>query len=222
MFRVLQHIIFAVFLSVNLAGALTVSAYGSDSKLATLPVSQSDLQILNTGGVLIDVAKVVDASGKSAQINSSVKIKASPEAIWAVLVDCDRAPSYVPGLKKCEILEESAINTWPDKSWDKRRHTNKPAAFLPTIKSEFRCDYTFPNSISFASTGGDMDTNSGQWTLSYDKVSGKTLVSYNARIASKTIIPDKMIRKILKKNVPTVMRTLREEVMADQAKLSGQ
>lgn len=212
MFRVLQHIFIAIILSAATAG----SAHGRDSKLAGMPVSKSDLQILNSGGVLINVEKVIDATGKSAKISSSVKIDARPETIWAVLIDCKRAPTYVPGLKKCEILEMA-----PDKSWDKRRHTNKPAAFLPTIKSEFRCDYTFPKSISFVSTGGgDMKTNTGVWTLSYDKASGKTLVSYNARIASKTIIPDKMIRKVLKKNVTKVMRALREEVMADKANLA--
>ncbi|MCF6275945.1 MAG: hypothetical protein L3J05_09305, partial [Robiginitomaculum sp.] len=88
------------------------------------------LQSLSDGEVFIHVNKVVDATGKSAQISSVILIKATPKAIWAVLTDCARAPTYVPGLKKCEILEKS-----PDGLWDIRRHTSKISPFLPKIKS---------------------------------------------------------------------------------------
>ena len=217
-FQARQHIIIMTVLSAVLVASahfahFAYSAHASETNFTVTPFRKSDLQILNDGGVLINVTKLKDETGKFARINSSVQIHAPPEKVWAVLVDCARAPSYVPGLKKCEILEQAA-----DKSWDIRRHTNKLSIFLPTIKSEFKCDYNFPESISFKSTGGDIRTNSGTWTLTPYAAGTKTIVTYQAHVASKTIIPDKTIRKALKKNIPKVMRALRDEVMDDQIK----
>ncbi len=205
--RTLHYIFFISFLA----------AFMGLTARAGAPDQAAQLSNLSDDAVYIHVGKVTDALGKSAQISSAIYIKATPEAIWAVITDCSRAPSYVPGLKKCEILQKD-----PDGRWDIRRHTNKISPFLPKIKSEFRSEYTYPTSIHFNSAGGDMDTNSGIWAFAYDKANGKTLVSYNARVASKTIIPDKTIRKALKKNIPKVMRALRAEVMADQAKIAGE
>ncbi|MCF6220554.1 MAG: SRPBCC family protein [Robiginitomaculum sp.] len=205
MLRTLHRIIIIIFLSAAIA--FGASADSPAKKPVQLPN-------LNDGEVFIHVNKITDTTGKSAQISSAILIEATPEAIWAVITDCARASTYVPGLKKCEILKKD-----PDGLWDFRRHTNKISPFLPTIKSEFRSEYDYPTSIKFKSAGGDMDTNSGAWDFTFIEASGKTLVSYNARVASKTIIPDKVIRKTLKKNIPKVMRTLRAEVMADQNKL---
>lgn len=191
---------------------MAVGAHADPSSSKHTPLSP----ILKDGDVFIHVFKVIDETGKSAQISSAILIKATPEAIWAVITDCDRAPTYVPGLKKCEVLKKGK-----DGLWDIRRHTNKPSPFLPTFNSEFRSEYDYPKSISFKSVGGDMDTNTGIWAFNYLKASGETLVTYHASVASKTLVPDKMIRKALKKNVPKVMRALRTEVMDDQAKLAG-
>jgi len=212
MLRTLHYITITTFLSAVMASGANA---GSPAK------TPMQLPNFNDGDVFIQVNKIKDASGKSAQISSAILIKATPEAIWAVITDCARAPTYVPGLKKCEILKKSPENS-PDGSWDFRRHTNKVSPFLPTIKSEFKSAYNFPTSIRFQTAGGDMDTNSGAWEFTFIKTSGKTLVSYNARVASKTIIPDKTIRKALRKNIPKVMRALREEVLADQAKIAGE
>jgi len=216
MIRVQKYLLLGIIMLMFVLNVMACIANADTPTKITPPIfSTSQMQTLADGRVLISVEKVIDKTGKSARVSSSVEINASPETIWAVLIDCQRSPTYVPGLKKCEILQEAK-----DKSWDIRRHTNKPAVFLPKMISEFRCDYDFAKSIRFISVGGDMDTNTGSWTLRVNKDGSKTIVTYNARIAAKTVVPDKMIRKVMKKNVPKVMQALRQEVMRDKAKLS--
>lgn len=215
MYKFLQHTLFYLAMLVFAANTAGMAHADTPQSKPAPAFSTSQMQTLTNGKVLITVEKIVDKNGKSARMFSAVQIDASPEAIWAVLTDCARAPTYVPGLKKCEILEVAK-----DKSWDIRRHTNKPATFLPKMVSEFRCEYVFAKSVSFTSVGGDMDTNTGRWTLTPNKDNTKTIVTYKAQVAAKTLVPDKIIRKAMKKNIPKVMRALRDEVMKDKAALA--
>ena len=216
MVRALCHYILSIVLLMCLAAWPAKVLAGPEHTPLSLLQNQDNTQKLAAGEVLIKVEKIVDMHGKSAHIQSAVQINATPEQVWTVLTDCVRAPSYVPGLKKCEILEQAV-----DQSWDIRRHTNKPAALLPTIISEFKCDYVYPQSVSFEGVGGDMDANSGAWHLRPTKDGTATIVTYRATVRAKTILPDKMLRKIMKKNIPKVMHALRKEVMADNAARPG-
>ncbi|PHS42056.1 MAG: hypothetical protein COA91_01470 [Robiginitomaculum sp.] len=171
--------------------------------------------LLDAGQVLIEVKKEINGGKKMAFIQSVILIPAPPEAVWSVLTDCARAPSYIPGLKTCEVLD-----TAPDGLWDIHRHVTKISAFLPKMISEVRSEYTYPTSIRFKRIGGNVDVNQGAWTLrpdayGLDASRLATIVIYTSHVSSKSVVPDRTIRKSMEKNIPKVMSALRSEVLKD-------
>jgi len=164
--------------------------------------------LLDAGQVLIEVKKEINGGKKMAFIQSAVLIPAPPEAVWAVLTDCARAPSYIPGLKSCEILDAAS-----DGTWDIHRHVTKISALLPKMVSEVRSEYIYLTSIHFKRIGGNVDVNQGAWTLKPD--GSATIVIYTSHVSSKSVVPDRTIRKRMEKNIPKILSALRTEVLKD-------
>ena len=175
-------------------------------------LTETTRPLLDAGQVLIEVKKEINGGKKVAFIQSVVRIPAPPEAVWSVLTDCARAPSYVPGLKTCEILDAA-----PDGTWDIHRHVTKISAFLPKMISEVRSEYEYPTTIRFKRIGGNVDVNQGAWTLTPDADRIATIVTYRSHVSSKSVVPDSTIRKSMYKNIPKVMSALRAEVLKDVA-----
>ena len=66
-------------------------------------------------GLRVEVSPDPDVA--SGLIRGVVDIPAPPQAVWAVLVDCDLAPRMVRRLKSCRIVERD-----PAGGWDVREH----------------------------------------------------------------------------------------------------
>ncbi len=64
-------------------------------------------------GIQVQVSP--DPGGSSGLIRGTVEIDAPPEAVWAVLIDCDLAPRMVRSLKSCRVLERDPAGPLRDK-----------------------------------------------------------------------------------------------------------
>ncbi len=165
-------------------------------------------ELLDKGEVVSQVEKEIIDGTKLAYIQAMIKINAPREKVWRVFNDCKRAANYVPGLVSCEIIE-----TAPDESWEIRRHIAKHSAFLPKMVSQFKSYYHYPERIDFHIVGGNLKINEGAWNLEAVDDGQATILKYHAHVASKSIIPDKIVRKAMKKAIPKTMRAIRDEVM---------
>ena len=179
-----------------------------DAPLITA-INKTDLM---SGQALASVSKEMNGDMKTAFIQGAILIPAPPETVWAVFNDCARAPSYVPGLKKCEVVEKG-----PEGKWEVRRHVSKHSTFLPKITSVFKSEYDYPHSIKFSKVDGNMAMNEGEWQLQSVEDGKKTILTYSAHVASKSVLPDKMVRKAMKSNIPKVLRAICDEVLRVQA-----
>ncbi|MGH8306169.1 MAG: hypothetical protein ACRETG_11215, partial [Steroidobacteraceae bacterium] len=47
----------------------------------------------------------IDSSESRGRVSAAVRINAGREAIWDVMTDCERAPTFVPGLRNCRRIE---------------------------------------------------------------------------------------------------------------------
>jgi hypothetical protein len=67
-------------------------------------LEQAKRDLLGNGNVL-----VVDRSGgePKGRVGAAILINAPVEHVWKVLVDCPRAPDFVPGLKNCKVLQKN-------------------------------------------------------------------------------------------------------------------
>ena len=196
-------------LSALVMAVLFTSIYAQSSYAQ---INVQEIQSADNGQAVVNVTKVFNKHGKSARVEGAIKIKAAPKDIWAILIDCKRGPTFLPGLKKCEMLEIS-----PDKNWDIRRHTNKISSLIPKTISEFKNEYAYPDRITFSRTGGDLKALNGTWTMRASDDKTHTILSYQADMTVKSALPDSMLRKASRKRLGKVLELICIEVETDIA-----
>lgn len=199
-----------LFYTFLIAWTLTLSSAAQITQ-KEISLSPETTAQLETGKIIVEIKKARDpVHGKSVDISAMMYVSATAAEIWPVLTDCARAPSITPGLIKCEILEKA-----DDGTWDIRRHTSKIGFGLPHVTSEFRSELNAPYNQTFTRTGGDLKALDGRWNIIPVPHTAYTLVAYQARISSKSIVPDYLLRQSFKKRIPIVMEALRTEIIAD-------
>lgn len=153
------------------------------------------------------VAHVVRQRGPGGRLVAAIDIQAAPSAVWAVMLDCEQAPEYVPGLDACTILEAS-----PDGSSDLREHRIRWIALLPRMTLQFRSDYAFEREIRVARTGGDLADMQGTWTLEPINGGEATRLHYDFRMVPSNFLPSGLVRAGLLRDTPKVLEAVRTEV----------
>ena len=152
--------------------------------------------------------KSAEQRGEQRSVSAAVYINASPARLWDLMRDCDQAPEFVPGLKRCEVLE-----TAPDGSSQQIEHEIKYAWFIPRVTYRFRADYVPLRSIRFKRVSGGLRQLEGSWQL-IELSQGGTLVSYEVRIVPGFMVPKWAVRRSVKKQLPRVLKALRERAEA--------
>jgi len=153
------------------------------------------------------VAHVVKERGPGGRLVAAIDIPATASAVWAVMLDCEQAPEYVPGLDACKILDSS-----PDGSSDLREHRISWIALLPRMTLQFRSDYEFEREIRVARTGGDLADMQGTWTLEPVNGGKATRLHYDFRIVPGNWLPSGLVRAGLLRDTPKVLEAVRTEV----------
>ena len=128
------------------------------------------------------------------------------EAIWPIMTNCDRAPSFVPNLISCRILEQD-----PKGYWDVREQISSPAFFLPNFRTVFRSNYELNRRIYFSRVAGDLESSEGQWLLVPINEGRATRVLYSADTEYRGWIPKGWMRNHLSGEMVRVMDALRQE-----------
>ncbi len=154
------------------------------------------------------VARVVDDEGPGGRILAAIDIPAPPGAVWAVMLDCERAPLYVPGLQSCVILERAV-----DGRSDVREHRIRWIAILPTLRLRFRSDYEAERAIRVTRIGGDLAQMQGSWELEPRQDGRTTRLHYDFRIVPRTPLPSGLVRAGMLRDAPKVLEAVRTEVL---------
>lgn len=153
-----------------------------------------------------------DPDGVAAgRVEATVDIAAPPGVVWAVMVDCDGAPAFVPGLRHCAVLE-----TGPDGAWDVREHRVRWSRFAPAARNVFRADYAPQTEIRFRRIDGDLKIADGVWRLAADGAGG-TRLTYDARLALGRPVPRAWVRAALKRDARAILEAVRDEAVARTA-----
>jgi uncharacterized protein YndB with AHSA1/START domain len=171
-------------------------------------VTAADVQQrLAAGEVVVTTAPVVDAGRPRGRVLAAVLIKATPEAIWRVLTDCVQAPLFVPGLKRCR-----RINGASDGSWEEFEQEVQYSWFLPTLSFVFRAEYERPHLIRFRRISGDLKDEEGTWVLTSTTDGSATVVQYEAYVDPGFWVPQVLVNRSLRKDLPAALSGLRERV----------
>ncbi len=144
----------------------------------------------------------VDPSGASGRARAAVLIAARPETVYGWMTDCARALTFVPNLVACKVLETAV-----DRSTATIAHEINYAWFLPRTRYVFLARYQPPVRVEFKEVSGDLEINQGSWQLRADKVG--TLLTYEVRIRPKAFVPQWLVRRSLRKDLPELLLALR-------------
>lgn len=138
-------------------------------------------------------------------VRAAVRIRAAPETIWKIMIDCDQAATYVPGLRRCRRIDGAR-----DGSWQDIEHEIRYAWFLPTVRYVFRAEYDRPHRIAFHRISGDLKEEEGTWVLSPTPDGSATTVQYEVYVDPGFWIPQTLVNRSLRKDLPAALDGLRE------------
>jgi uncharacterized protein YndB with AHSA1/START domain len=164
-------------------------------------------QRLAHGQVVVATPTSIDPERPRGRIRAAVRINASPEAIWRVMTDCESTPSFVPNLKGCRRIDAA-----PDGSWEDIEHEVHYSWLLPSIRYVIRAHYDRPHRIDFRRTSGDLKEEEGTWLLMQTPDASATVVEYEVYIDPGFWIPQFLVSRSLRKDLPAALNALRDRV----------
>jgi hypothetical protein len=189
-----------------LASAAHSPAFAQSTASAQSPAlsDQPSEQRLAAGEVEVHAA--VGENHHGGQVTAAVMIHARPETVWRVMHECEEAPSYIPGLKRCRRLGAAA-----DGSWEIIEHEVKYSWLMPAIRTVLRLDYR-PWTIDFKSLSGDLKAEQGSWRVTRSADSSATIVEYELYVDPGFWVPPALVRASLRKELPEALEALRARV----------
>ncbi len=154
------------------------------------------------------VARIVEEAGPGGRVLAAIDIPAPASVVWRVMLDCERAPLYVPGLQSCAIIERAA-----DGLSDVREHRIRWIALLPSLRLRFRTDYEPERTIRVARISGDLAAMRGVWLLEPREGGRMTRLHYDFHLAPRTPLPAGLVRAGMMRDAPDVLEAVRDEAL---------
>ncbi len=171
-------------------------------------IADAEVQRRLAGGeVVVQAGSDIDPDHPRGRVRAAVLIRARPEAIWAVMTDCRQTPLFVPGLRHCRRLGGAADGRWED-----IEHEIRYSWFMPTVRYVFRAAYQRPHRIDFHRISGDLKQEEGTWILTPSPDGAATLVEYEMYLDPGFWIPQILVNRSLRKDLPAILNGLRERV----------
>jgi len=159
--------------------------------------------------VVITNSNTTDPGHPRGFVHAAVRISATPETIWNIMTDCEQAATYVPGLRRCRRIDGA-----PDGSWQDIEHEVRYAWFLPTVRYVFRAQYERPHRIAFRRISGDLKEEEGTWLLTPTADNSATIVQYEVYVDPGFWIPQTLVNRSLRKDLPAALNGLRERAQS--------
>jgi ribosome-associated toxin RatA of RatAB toxin-antitoxin module len=160
------------------------------------PDKETLVQLGNGGIVLLDARS--DEAGGSARVQAL--IQAPAEAVWDIIISCEKAFIFVKGLKKCEILEETAgralIHQVVKTSW-----------IVPTQDFVFESSRDPYREIQFQLVEGNLKAMAGKWR--FTESSDGLLLDYEIRIRPGMPVPAFIVSHVIRKGMPDLIACIR-------------
>lgn len=138
--------------------------------------------------------------------SEEIVVEASPEACWAVLIDVEKYPSWVPDIKSVEVLERDDDGRGLVVEF-------RAAGFGRSTTYSLRYDYDEPRRLGWQLESGDVERAiDGAYILEGDGAS--TRVTYELSIELKVPIPGFVKRRAEERIIRAALPQLKARVEA--------
>jgi hypothetical protein len=175
--------------------------------LATGAAQAANIGAEASAGNDIAISVSLDKAEQSGSASATVRIHASRDTVWSLITSCPESVRMVPGLEVCDVLE-----TAPDQSWQKIRHVMDYSWYVPKLTYVIRATYDRPAKVSIERVSGDLRTLRGSWELQSD--GDFTIAHYTVDLAPGFWVPNWIVRTVLRKDLPKMLRALRSRAEA--------
>jgi uncharacterized protein YndB with AHSA1/START domain len=167
-------------------------------------VADPAIQERLAAGEVVVAAGAIDPAHPRGLVRAAVRIKAPPEAIWTIVTDCRQALSFIPGLRHCRRIDGA-----PDGSWQDVEHEVRYSWLLPSVRYVFHAVYDRPHRIDFHRISGDLKQEEGTWLLTRTADGAGTVVEYEVYVDPGFWIPQALVTRSLRRDIPAVLSGLR-------------
>ena len=169
----------------------------------------ADMEHLERGEVAIKT--VGGEGGGTERVQATILIAAPAERVWQIMNDCDHSPEFVPGLKSCRVLRREGQDEIIE-------HSMKFSWLLPEVTYVFRARYEQNRQVAFQRIAGDVRRFEGNWTLQPVDGERKTIVVYSLYLDPGFLVPQWMVRLLLREDLPAVLFSLRDRTLDSKRK----
>ncbi|MBS2006889.1 MAG: SRPBCC family protein [Cyanobacteria bacterium SZAS TMP-1] len=189
--------------SLSLAAVLTCIVCANNVQ-PTMAQSADNRGMTMDGAAMMENDQLKTADGKSYQITRTV-INASPEDVFAVIVDYKDAGRLFSNLTKSEVV-----------SRDEKNKTSNVSFSLKGIMNLWSFDYVlsikenFPTRIDFKRVSGAFKRNEGYWKLLPLDNGRRTEVVYAKFIDAGLMVPPQVVAKQVRESTESVMLNLKQ------------
>ena len=190
------------FIFILIVGSWSSIAVSDDDK-TVFSIDEAKLSQLKDGKILVNAQQSGEQS--KGMVEATVLIYAPAEIIWKIMTDCPEAPTFVPGLQTCKVLDSG-------RNWEIIRHEVKWVWFFPRITYVFRADYQVNKRIDFIKIKGDLREMKGSWRLYPLNKTNQTIVHYEVYLDPSFFIPQWLVKRSLMNDLPNLLDALRTKV----------
>jgi len=120
-------------------------------------------------------------------VTKQVVIEAPVERVYEIIVDYERYPEFVPGIRKCRVRDAAG-----------ERHVEYELDVgVKRIKYVLRHEEQRPRKVSWSLVSGDMmKVSNGSWELSDDGGRTRAVYSVEIRIARPPLVPQALVDRV--------------------------
>jgi ribosome-associated toxin RatA of RatAB toxin-antitoxin module len=133
-----------------------------------------------------------------------VSVKASPERVWQILTDYDNAPRVFPQLRHSKLLHEHGGQKTV-------KHVLAPSGLPGTYEYVVEVKEAAPHSLEWHRVSGAFKQVDGYWKLEPLDGGHTTLVTYASYVDGGFLMPQPLVRRQCRIDMPAVMTTLKAQ-----------
>jgi uncharacterized membrane protein len=133
-----------------------------------------------------------------------VSIKAAPDKVWQILSDYDNAPKVFPQLKRSKLVQDHGSSKIV-------KHVLAPSGMPGTFEYTVEVKENAPHSLEWHRVSGAFKQVDGYWKLEPLDGGHTTLVTYASFVDGGFLIPQPLVRRQCRIDMPEVMTTLKSQ-----------
>lgn len=159
-------------------------------------------------------AEVIEEKiGNRVYQTSKIAVHSKPENVWRILTDYDNAQFIFPCVKKCKLVKDKGTHKIVE-------HSVKPSGFPGSFTYVLEIKETPHRMQEWHRLSGDFHDVEGFWRLDPSEDGNSTMVTYASYVNGGFFMPQALIKRQTRMDVPAVMAALKTHAETSHQQLA--